>query len=165
MLARGWILKGSGGGRHPVLGCKGSLNWADWLLLPGEAGSWRVVLGPVQPTPTPRLHTVHTQSLIFQEQSLGWIPCSPPMVKEIYYSHKLFSSSPCPETDGFYLDKWWGQVSWAESRVGVRPALRREAQSARISGCWLQDRLPPSTPLCLENSAEPGFVALPGKCP
>jgi hypothetical protein len=82
------------------------------------------------------------------------------MVKEIYYSHKLFSSSPCPEKDGVYLDKWWGQVSRAESGVGVRPARRREAQSARISDHWLLDRLPLSIPLCLENPAETSFEAV-----
>lgn len=54
--------------------------------------------GPTPPTPGAWLHTVHTQLLIFQVHSLGWSPCSPPTVKEIYFSHKFLLSSSFPET-------------------------------------------------------------------
>lgn len=53
------------------------------------------------PSATPHpcaVHAVHTQPLIFQAHSLGRIPCSPPTVKEIYFSHEFLLSSFFPET-------------------------------------------------------------------
>lgn len=79
------------------------------------------------------------------------------MVKEIYYSHKLFSSSSCPENlMDFILINDEAEALWAEG-VGVSPERRRKSKKdQRLSATDVQEGLSLRAPLWLEDPTRIG---------